>query len=125
MVLQTGGDKAMILAAGLGTRLGQLTAHKPKALVEWEGKPLIDHVLKKLKESGFHRYYHQCASSCRDDYGSCGKNGLFRNDRLNFRTKRRSCWIRVAELPMHPGFLMTSPSWFIMWTSCATLIWLL
>lgn len=53
MVLQTRGDKAIILAAGLGTRLGPLTEMKPKALVQWQGKPLIDHMVLKLKESGF------------------------------------------------------------------------
>ena len=53
MVLQTGSNKAIVLAAGLGSRLGPLTARKPKALVEWEGKPLVDHVLLKLKDSGF------------------------------------------------------------------------
>lgn len=53
MVLQTRGDKAIILAAGLGSRLRPLTDNKPKALVEWEGIPLIDHVVLKLKESGF------------------------------------------------------------------------
>lgn len=53
MVLQTGNHKAIVLAAGLGSRLGPLTAQKPKALVDWEGKPLIDHVLTKLGNSGF------------------------------------------------------------------------
>lgn len=53
MVLQTGKEKAIILAAGLGSRLGQLTDNKPKALVEWKGIPLIDHVIMKLKASGF------------------------------------------------------------------------
>lgn len=53
MVLQTGGDKAIILAAGLGSRLMPYTGHKPKALMEWQGKALIDHVILKLKESGF------------------------------------------------------------------------
>ncbi|HOP02904.1 MAG TPA: nucleotidyltransferase family protein [Tenuifilaceae bacterium] len=45
--------KAMILAAGLGTRLGQHTANRPKALVELNGKPLIAYVLEKLVRSGF------------------------------------------------------------------------
>ncbi len=43
----------MILAAGLGTRLGELTAARPKALVEWQGIPLIDMVVHKLIRAGF------------------------------------------------------------------------
>jgi NDP-sugar pyrophosphorylase family protein len=53
MVLQTGGNRAMILAAGLGTRMRPLTDRKPKALVEWEGRPLLDHAVMKLKSAGF------------------------------------------------------------------------
>lgn len=45
--------KAMILAAGLGTRLGHLTRNIPKALVEVAGKPLIYHVIQKLKTNHF------------------------------------------------------------------------
>jgi NDP-sugar pyrophosphorylase family protein len=53
MVLQAQENRAIILAAGLGTRLKPLTDHKPKALLEWEGKPLLEHVVEKLKSSGF------------------------------------------------------------------------
>ncbi len=44
--------KAMLFAAGLGTRLGNLTTNKPKALVEVNGKPLIEYAINYLKLYG-------------------------------------------------------------------------
>ena len=44
--------KAMIFAAGLGTRLKPLTDSMPKALVPVNGRPLLGHVMDKLKAAG-------------------------------------------------------------------------
>ena len=45
--------KAMIFAAGLGTRLKPLTDNMPKALVRVADKPILEHLIAKLKFSGF------------------------------------------------------------------------
>ena len=70
--------QAMIFAAGLGTRLKPLTDTKPKALVEVGGKPLLWHVIHRLRQAGFGRIVinvHHFASQivdyvhAHDDFG--------------------------------------------------------
>ncbi len=47
--------QAMILAAGMGSRLKPLTDKTPKALIPFHGKPLLEWLILKLKHDGYTR----------------------------------------------------------------------
>ncbi len=52
--------KAVILAGGLGTRLGEETAVRPKPMVEIGGKPILWHVMKIYSSYGIHDFVICC-----------------------------------------------------------------
>jgi len=71
--------KAMIFAAGMGTRLKPLTDRMPKALVEVCGKPLLAHVIGKLKSAGYDSIVinvHHFADMIEDYVRSQGSFGI-------------------------------------------------
>lgn len=45
----------MILAAGLGSRLGKLTSKIPKALITINGKPMLEFTIERLKRQGINK----------------------------------------------------------------------
>jgi mannose-1-phosphate guanylyltransferase/phosphomannomutase len=45
--------KAMILAAGFGTRLGDLTREIPKPMLDVEGHPILEYIVVQLQRHGF------------------------------------------------------------------------
>ncbi len=52
--------KAVILAGGLGTRLSEETATRPKPMVEIGGKPILWHILKMYSHHGIHDFVICC-----------------------------------------------------------------
>jgi glucose-1-phosphate cytidylyltransferase len=49
--------KVVILAGGLGTRLSEETAVKPKPMVEIGGRPILWHIMKQYAHHGFKQFY--------------------------------------------------------------------
>ena len=44
--------KAIILAAGIGSRLGDITKTIPKPMIKIDGKPILEHNIKMCKNAG-------------------------------------------------------------------------
>jgi dTDP-glucose pyrophosphorylase len=49
-------DKAVILAAGRGTRMRELTVDVPKPMIAVRGKPVLQHIVERLREAGVCRF---------------------------------------------------------------------
>ena len=65
-------DRAVILAAGRGTRMRELTNDIPKPMIEVRGKPVLQHIVEGLREAGVRRFllivgYH--AETVRNFFG--------------------------------------------------------
>jgi NDP-sugar pyrophosphorylase family protein len=65
--------KAVILAAGKGTRMGELTATLPKPMVRVDGKPVLQHIIEGLRdEAGVKDFFlviGWCGQVIRDHFG--------------------------------------------------------
>jgi glucose-1-phosphate cytidylyltransferase len=48
--------KTIILAGGLGTRISEETANRPKPMIEIGGKPLLWHLMTLYAQAGFHEF---------------------------------------------------------------------
>jgi len=78
MRMNSNSATVMILAAGIGSRLKPLTDLKPKALVNYNGKPMLKRVIDNIVDQGFRRIVintHHHASQIveylkRNDFGS-------------------------------------------------------
>ncbi|HYO81267.1 MAG TPA: sugar phosphate nucleotidyltransferase [Bryobacteraceae bacterium] len=48
-------EKAIVLAAGRGTRMGTLTADLPNPMLPVDGRPMLEHILERLSKAGIRR----------------------------------------------------------------------
>jgi dTDP-glucose pyrophosphorylase len=51
-ILVTKIDRAVLLAAGRGTRMREMTAELPKPMLEVRGRPVLQHIVEGLREAG-------------------------------------------------------------------------
>lgn len=49
-------DQAVLLAAGRGTRMRELTNDLPKPMIEVRGKPVLQHIVEGLRDAGVRRF---------------------------------------------------------------------
>jgi dTDP-glucose pyrophosphorylase len=69
-------DKAVLLAAGRGTRMRELTAELPKPMIKVRGKPILLHIIEGLQAAGIKKFliivgYHGDAVRSYFDDGTC------------------------------------------------------
>lgn len=49
-------SRAVILAAGRGTRMGGITEEIPKPMLPIQGRPMLEHILERLRAAGISRF---------------------------------------------------------------------
>jgi mannose-1-phosphate guanylyltransferase len=71
--------KALILAAGKGTRLKHLTADKPKPMLELGGEPLLAHHVRRLRSTGVNEIainLHHAGGVIMEYFGDGSRHGV-------------------------------------------------
>lgn len=65
--------KALLLCAGFGTRLKELTKDTPKAMLDIHGKPLLEHTIQHLRKYNINNLFinlHYHANQIKDYFGN-------------------------------------------------------
>ncbi|MBM3493859.1 MAG: nucleotidyltransferase family protein [Armatimonadetes bacterium] len=71
--------RAVLLAAGRGKRLGDLTAHRPKPLIPVQGKPLLQWIIEGLRDAGIAEFLcviGYLGEAIRDRFGDGSELGV-------------------------------------------------
>ncbi len=84
--MQTNIAKAVLLAAGRGTRMRELTAALPKPMLQVRGKPVLQHIIEGLRDAGLRDFLIVVgwrAEVAREFFGNGSQFGV----RINYTTQ--------------------------------------
>lgn len=112
-----GPKRAMILAAGLGSRMRPLTNDQPKPLIKVHGKALIDHALDALKRVGVEKVVvnvHYLAEQIEDHLRSYkGIDVVLSDERTELLDSGGGIVKALPELGDNPFYLLNADSFWI------------
>ncbi|AEI96308.1 nucleotidyltransferase family protein [Roseobacter litoralis] len=69
----------VVMAGGLGSRLGDLTKHKPKPLLDVDGEPILEKIIKRYRDDGLKDFIfcvNYKAEMIREHFGSGDRLGV-------------------------------------------------
>lgn len=112
-------DAAMILAAGLGTRLRRRAEDPPKALTRLGGRSLLDHALDRLEEAGVrhvvvnvHHKADAIEAALARRYGMGSARYSLSNERAALRETGGGVRQALPLLPAGPFFVLNCDAWW-------------
>ena len=112
-------EHAMILAAGLGTRLRRSAADPPKALTLLGGRTLLDHALDRLEEAGvrhvvvnIHHKADAVAAALTRRYGEGSARYSLSDERGLLRETGGGVRHALPLLPKGPFFVLNCDAWW-------------
>ena len=100
--------RAMVMAAGKGTRMRPLTDTLPKPMVPFMGEALIDHVLDRLEKAGIEEVIVNVHHFADKLEAHLARRGF--PPASSFPTSATACSIPAAARNMRCTFLARSPS---------------
>lgn len=104
------GNRVVLMAGGLGSRLGQLTANRPKPLIEVGRKPILETILENFIRHGFRNFYfsvNYLAEMIEGHFGDGSRFGArIEYLRENKRLGTAGALSLLPEPPAEPFFVM-------------------
>jgi NDP-sugar pyrophosphorylase family protein len=111
--------RALVLCAGLGTRLGTLTEHVPKPMLPLDGEPILAHTLRYLARHGFREVavnLHFLPDRITDHFGDGSAFGV----RIHYSYEERLLGTAGAVKKLEPTFFADTEDFLVLYGDIVT-----